>query len=143
MAGDRIRFTDGTPSNGHTRGRRRILGNGLRRNRCRRAEPALRGGMEGAGVAYHAAGINAFCLRDPSEMMRVNIEGSVNVIRAAAETGVGRVVYTSSASASGEAAGTVGNENSPHRGSCIAKKASSDAMRMSMPSSISSPPAMQ
>jgi len=78
---------------------------------------SLRGGMEGAGVVYHAAGINAFCLRDPSEMMRVNVEGSVNVIRAAAETGVQRVVYTSSAAVIGEAAGTIGTEDSPHRGS--------------------------
>ncbi len=78
---------------------------------------ALRGGMEGAGVVYHASGVNAFCLRNPSEMMRVNIDGSVNVIRAAADTGVERVIYTSSAAAIGEAAGTVGTEDSPHRGS--------------------------
>ncbi len=78
---------------------------------------ALRGGMEGAAVVYHASGVNAFCLRDPSEMMRVNIDGSVNVIRAAADTGVERVIYTSSAAAIGEEAGTVGTEDSPHRGS--------------------------
>ncbi|MCJ7725508.1 MAG: NAD-dependent epimerase/dehydratase family protein, partial [Acidimicrobiia bacterium] len=76
----------------------------------------LRAAMEGCQVVYHASGVNAFCLRDPSEMMRVNIDGSVNVVRAAAVSGVTRVVYTSSAAAIGEAAGTVGSEESPHRG---------------------------
>jgi len=78
---------------------------------------ALRGGMEGCKVVYHASGVNALCLRDPSEMMRVNIDGSVNVVRAAADVGVARVVYTSSAAAIGEEAGTVGSETSQHRGS--------------------------
>ena len=70
----------------------------------------------GCYVVYHASGVNAFCLRDPSEMMRVNVEGSLNVVRAAAAAGIDRVVYTSSAAAIGEAAGTVGSESSPHRG---------------------------
>lgn len=78
---------------------------------------SLRAGMEGCRVVFHASGVNAFCLRDPSEMMRVNVGGSVNVVEAAAATGVARVVYTSSAAAVGEAAGTVGTEDSPHRGS--------------------------
>ncbi|MCB2224150.1 MAG: NAD-dependent epimerase/dehydratase family protein [Actinobacteria bacterium] len=77
---------------------------------------SLRAAMDGCEVVYHAAGVNAFCLRDPSEMLGVNVEGSVEVIRAAADTGVRRVVYTSSAAAIGEAAGTVGSEASPHRG---------------------------
>ncbi|MGO9079891.1 MAG: NAD-dependent epimerase/dehydratase family protein [Streptosporangiaceae bacterium] len=72
--------------------------------------------MDGCGVVYHAAGVNAFCLPDPSLMAEVNIDGSVNVIAAAARAGVGRVVYTSSAAALGEAAGTVGTEQSAHRG---------------------------
>jgi dihydroflavonol-4-reductase len=72
--------------------------------------------MDGCAVVYHAAGINAFCLADPRPMERVNVEGSANVIAAAASTGVRRVVYTSSAAALGEAPGTVGNETSQHRG---------------------------
>jgi dihydroflavonol-4-reductase len=52
-------------------------------------------------------------------MMRVNVVGSVNVVRAAAASGVERVVYTSSAAAIGEAAGTVGTEEVPHRGSYL------------------------
>lgn len=72
--------------------------------------------MTGCGVVYHAAGINELCVTDPRPMERVNVEGSVNVITAAARAGVGRVVYTSSAAALGEVPGTVGKEDSQHRG---------------------------
>jgi len=82
---------------------------------------ALRGGMAGCSVVYHAAGVNALCMSDPSEMRRVNIDGSVNVVQAAADTGVERVVYTSSAAAIGEKAGTVGSEASPHRGAYLTR----------------------
>jgi dihydroflavonol-4-reductase len=75
--------------------------------------------MRGCATVFHAAGVNAMCLRDPAEMLRTNVEGSANAIRAAAEAGVGRVVYTSSSSAIGEAHGTVGREDSPHRGSYL------------------------
>lgn len=80
-------------------------------------DPAsLASGMEGCDIVYHVAGVNAFCLRDPAPMFRTNIDGSVNVIKAAAGTGVSRVVYTSSAASLGEEEGTIGNENSRHRG---------------------------
>ncbi len=73
-------------------------------------------GMDGCGTVYHAAGMNTFCLADPKPMERVNVDGSANVVAAAAKAGVGRVVYTSSAAAIGEVHGTVGNETSAHRG---------------------------
>jgi dihydroflavonol-4-reductase len=72
--------------------------------------------VEGCEVVYHAAGANAFCLRDPSILFRVNVDGSLNVLRAAASARVRRIVYTSSAGAVGERRGTVGSETSPHRG---------------------------
>jgi dihydroflavonol-4-reductase len=72
--------------------------------------------MDGCDVVYHAAGINTFCVADPRPMERVNVDGSGNVVTAAAEAGVRRVIYTSSAAAIGEKPGTVGNENSEHRG---------------------------
>lgn len=80
-------------------------------------EPAtLREGMAGCDTVFHVAGRVAFCRRDQSVMFRVNVEGSVNVVLAAAQAGVRRLVYTSSAATLGEAAGTVGSEDSPHRG---------------------------
>lgn len=75
--------------------------------------------MQGCEVVFHAAGVNAMCLRDPRPMLRANVEGSGNVIVAAQRAGVRRVVYTSSASAIGEPHGTVGREDSPHRGSFL------------------------
>ncbi|MGI8574826.1 MAG: NAD-dependent epimerase/dehydratase family protein [Egibacteraceae bacterium] len=80
---------------------------------------ALAAGLQGCGVAYHVAGANAFCLPDPMPLYRVNVRGSETVVRAAAHAGVDRLVYTSSASTLGEVEGTVGNENSPHRGSFL------------------------
>ena len=72
--------------------------------------------MEGCAVVYHAAGVNAFCVTDPGPMERANVDGSANVVTAAAKAGARRVVYTSSAAAIGEATGTVGTEFSRHRG---------------------------
>jgi dihydroflavonol-4-reductase len=80
---------------------------------------ALTAAMRGCDVVYHAAGLNALCLRDPSLLFGVNGQGSRNVVRAAAAAGARRVVYTSSAAALGEARGTVGSETSPHRGSFL------------------------
>jgi dihydroflavonol-4-reductase len=77
---------------------------------------ALASAMRGCAIVYHAAGANAFCVRDPSPMFQVNVEGSRTVVRAAAQAGVERVVYTSSAATLGEASGTIGAEHSPHRG---------------------------
>jgi dihydroflavonol-4-reductase len=77
---------------------------------------ALEASMRGCELVYHAAGANAFCLRDPSPLFDVNVRGSRNVVLAAARAGVRRVVYTSSAATLGEASGTIGSEGSTHRG---------------------------
>jgi dihydroflavonol-4-reductase len=72
--------------------------------------------MRGCRVVYHAAGVNAFCLRDTSYLFEVNVGGSVNAVHAAADSGVERIVYTSSAATLGEEHGSKGSESSPHRG---------------------------
>ncbi len=77
---------------------------------------ALLGGMRGCGTVFHAAGVNASCLQDPSPMLHTNIEGSAAVMRAAATAGVRRFIYTSSAATLGEPRGTVGREDARHRG---------------------------
>jgi dihydroflavonol-4-reductase len=58
---------------------------------------ALEAGLAGCDVVYHAAGVNAFCLRDPRPLFDVNVAGSRIVAEAAAAVGVRRMVYTSSA----------------------------------------------
>ena len=77
---------------------------------------ALSAAFEGAEIVYHVAGVNTMCPLDPAPMLRVNVEGSRNVVAAAEAAGVRRVVYTSSAAAIGESQGEVGTESSPHRG---------------------------
>ena len=73
--------------------------------------------LAGCELVFHVAGVNSHCPKDPSRLLRVNVEGTANVVRAAARAGAARVVFTSSAASIGEAEGTVGSEASPHRGS--------------------------
>jgi dihydroflavonol-4-reductase len=82
-------------------------------------EQALTAAMAGCALAFNVAGINKFCITDPAEMMRANVDGVVAAIRAAKAAGVPRLVHTSSAATLGEAPGTVANEWTPHRGSYL------------------------
>ena len=77
---------------------------------------ALARGMDGADLAFHVAGVNQLCVDDPEPMRRVNVDGAVAAVRAAAKVGLPRLVHTSSAATLGEAPGTVGREDTPHRG---------------------------
>ncbi len=79
-------------------------------------EEALVAGMRGCEVAFHVAGVNTLCPDDPFTLYDVNVRGAETVVRAAARAGVARLVLTSSAAALGEEAGSVGREDSPHRG---------------------------
>jgi dihydroflavonol-4-reductase len=79
-------------------------------------EEALAAGMRGCETVYHVAGVNSLCPSDREELFRVNVTGAERVVGAAARAGVPRVVNTSSAASIGEAPGTVGREDSPHRG---------------------------
>ena len=79
-------------------------------------EAALRSGMSGCEVIYHVAGVNTMCRRDPGTMYRVNVDLVRSVVRAAADSGVRRIVLTSSAAAIGEPVGVVADEGTPHTG---------------------------
>jgi dihydroflavonol-4-reductase len=80
---------------------------------------ALARGMAGSELLFHVAGVNTMCPTDPDAMLRANVDGAAGAVRAAARAGVPRVVYTSSAASLGEVEGTVGSEDSPHRGSYL------------------------
>jgi dihydroflavonol-4-reductase len=82
-------------------------------------EESLVAGMAGCDAAYHVAGVNSHCPADPEMLLRVNVGGAESAVRAAARAGIGRMVYTSSAASLGERAGTVGTEDSAHRGSYL------------------------
>jgi dihydroflavonol-4-reductase len=77
---------------------------------------ALAQGMAGCAYAYNVAGVNALCVEDPRPMERMNIDGAAAAVHAAARAGVGRIVHTSSAATIGEPPGTVGTEQTVHRG---------------------------
>lgn len=79
-------------------------------------ELALADAMRDAHVLFHVAGVNTMCPDDPVPLYEVNVRGAETAVRAAARAGLGRVVHTSSAATLGEAKGTLGREDSPHRG---------------------------
>jgi dihydroflavonol-4-reductase len=80
---------------------------------------SLPAAFEGAEIVYHIAGLNTMCPREPLELERVNVGGSVAVVRAAEAAGVRRIVYTSSAATLGEERGTIGREETIHRGTYL------------------------
>ena len=82
-------------------------------------EDALAAGMAGCELLYHVAGVNTMCPADPARLFHVNVRGAETAVRAAARAGIRRVVLTSSAAALGEPAGTVGREDTPHRGTYL------------------------
>jgi dihydroflavonol-4-reductase len=57
---------------------------------------ALARGCQGCDALFHVAADYRLWARRPSEIYQTNVEGTRAVLKAAAEAGVGRVVYTSS-----------------------------------------------
>ena len=86
---------------------------------------ALRDALWGTSMVYHVAGVNETCVRDSTSMDRVNIDGTRAVVAAAADAGVARVVYTSSAATIGEAPGIIGTEEIVHSGEFLSPYARS------------------
>jgi dihydroflavonol-4-reductase len=78
-------------------------------------DPAsLAKGLIGRDLVFHCAADYRLYVRDPVEMYASNVEGTKNVLAAAAARGVERVVYTSSVGALGlNPDGTPADENTP------------------------------
>jgi dihydroflavonol-4-reductase len=57
---------------------------------------SLRKAVRGCAAVFHVAADYRLWVRDPAPMYRANVEGSVNMLEAAAGAGVARMVYTSS-----------------------------------------------
>ena len=82
---------------------------------------SLRRAMSGCAVVYHCAAVYAFWTPHPADIYRANVDGTRNVIAAARQAGVRRLVFTSSVSTIGlpsdpkTAAGTerLGDETMP------------------------------
>ena len=74
----------------------------------------LRKAVEGCEAVFHVAADYRLWTREPQEMYRSNVEGTRNILQAAQEAGVRRVVYTSSVATMGFTSnGHLADENSP------------------------------
>jgi dihydroflavonol-4-reductase len=75
---------------------------------------SLRAAAEGCAAVFHVAADYRLWVADAAPMYRANVDGSVNVLDAAAAAGVPRVVYTSSVAVLGiNADRTPADENTP------------------------------
>ena len=85
----------------------RVEGDILDRESVRRA-------ATGCEAVFHCAAAYTFWSRDPQGVRRANVEGTVNVLEAAAAAGAERIVYTSTVSTVGiPKGGEPGDEDTP------------------------------
>ncbi|MEM7437184.1 MAG: NAD-dependent epimerase/dehydratase family protein [Myxococcota bacterium] len=78
-------------------------------------DPAsLRAVVDGCDTVYHLGAIFDYWIPVPVEMFRVNVEGTIHLLRAARQTGVKRVVHCSSVAAIGTLPGeALADEETP------------------------------
>jgi UDP-glucose 4-epimerase len=70
--------------------------------------------MHGSDYAFHLAALWLYeCVNEPRSALEVNVVGTYNVVEAAADAGVRKVVYSSSASVYGDAVVTPMTEEHP------------------------------
>ncbi|HZI56782.1 MAG TPA: hopanoid-associated sugar epimerase [Verrucomicrobiae bacterium] len=75
---------------------------------------SLKKAMTGCDFVFHVAADYRLWVRDPEQMYRSNVEGTRAIIRAAQESGVQRVIYTSSVATMGfTREGHIAREDSP------------------------------
>ena len=96
--------------------------------------PSVARALSGIDTVYHCAADYRLWARNPAELSEINVGGTQNVLSAAAEAGVRRVVYTSSVGALGLTDnGTPADEATPvTRGKVVGryKKSKYDAERV-------------
>jgi dihydroflavonol-4-reductase len=75
---------------------------------------SIRKALKGCDTVYHTAGLVSFRKSDYKRLEDINVKGTVNVLSAALEAGVKKVVYTSSVAAIGvNPDGGIANEDTP------------------------------
>jgi dihydroflavonol-4-reductase len=75
---------------------------------------SLRQAIMGCRTVFHTAADYRFWVNDPAELYRSNVDGTRNILQAAKDAGVERVVYTSTVGCIGLPGGEEGgDENSP------------------------------
>ena len=75
--------------------------------------PSVDQAVQGCEAVFHAAAAYTFWSRDPAGVSRTNVEGTVNVLDAARQAGVSRIVYTSTVSTVGLPKEGLGDEDTP------------------------------
>lgn len=102
------------------RGKRSNLAGALESGRVEIVEGSIldvdfvRGQMEGRDGAFHLAALWLFeCVHEPRRALEHNVGGTYNVIEAACETGLPRLVFSSSASVYGNARSVPMTEDHP------------------------------
>jgi dihydroflavonol-4-reductase len=81
---------------------------------------SIRAAVAGCDAVYHCAADYRLYARDPSEIYACNVEGTRCVLRAAADAGARRIVYTSSVGALGlESNGMPATETTPVTLECM------------------------
>jgi dihydroflavonol-4-reductase len=74
---------------------------------------SLRRAVQGCGAVFHVAADYRLWTRDSREMYASNVEGTRNVLAAARDAGVQKVVYTSTVGCIGMPRGGIGDETTP------------------------------
>lgn len=75
---------------------------------------SLKTALKGCEVLYHVAAHYSFWDKDKKLIYDINVEGTKNILNAARECGVGKIVYTSTVGCIGiPENGSPGNENTP------------------------------
>jgi dihydroflavonol-4-reductase len=69
--------------------------------------------VAGCGLVFHVAADYRLWAKDPGELYRSNVDGTRNILSAARDAGVDRVVYTSTVGCIGIPHGGIGDENTP------------------------------
>lgn len=70
--------------------------------------------LEGCDVLFHVAASYHLWTRDPEELYRTNVEGTIRLLKMAKQASISRIVYTSSVATLGlNANGTPADERSP------------------------------
>lgn len=72
--------------------------------------------LRGCDRLYHTAAVFQWWVPQKRIYDQVNVDGTKNVLAAALEAGISKVVYTSTAETIGEAKGEKKTETTPHRG---------------------------
>jgi len=79
-----------------------------------RDRASLEKAVKGCSMLFHVAADYRFDVSDPNEMYRSNVEGTRNLLEAAGEAGVARIVYTSTVGCIGlPKTGALGTEDTP------------------------------